>query len=101
MPLLDGVEATCLIRAFEKEQSPPTSLSERASVYGRIPVITVSVSLVEQQLDDYVNAGFDTWILKPIDFKRLEEIMVAVDDVKARKNMSYGVEPWARKGWFH
>jgi hypothetical protein len=62
MPLVDGVASVRLIRAFEKENSPPCL--QKAQSYGRIPIIAVSASLSEQAWSDYIDCGFDGWILK-------------------------------------
>lgn len=98
MPLVDGAGSTRLIRAFEDEQEP--KISERAVEYGRVPIIAVSASLTENALDDYLNTGFDGWILKPIDFQRLEAILVAIQDRQVRELLLYGREKWDRGGWF-
>jgi len=82
MPLVDGFEATRLIRAYEKESGHP--VSPRSASYGRIPIIAVSASLSEQRVGEYVEAGFDGWIVKPIDFKRLEDILLAIHDEHIR-----------------
>ncbi|KAF4618362.1 hypothetical protein G7Y89_g14941 [Cudoniella acicularis] len=76
MPLVDGANSTRLIGQFEKENSP--AISKNAGSYGRIPIIAVSASLAEQSLDDYLSTGFGGWILKPIDFHRLEAILAAI-----------------------
>jgi CheY-like chemotaxis protein len=59
MPLVDGVEATRMIREFEKQDSPSVRLSPRAAGYGRIPIIAVSASLSEQRVHEYIDVGFD------------------------------------------
>jgi CheY-like chemotaxis protein len=98
MPLVDGSEATRLIRRFEKDTSP--SVSAHASSYGRVPIIAVSASLIERCHDEYVETGFDGWILKPIDFKRLETILAGIQDEKIRADMLYTKGSWDRGGWF-
>jgi CheY-like chemotaxis protein len=99
MPLIDGVASTRLIRAFEKESCPP--ISQRVKSYGRIPIIAVSASLLEQSRDSYIDNGFDGWILKPIDFKRLESILAAVQDEQIRAHLLYSNESWKKGGWFN
>jgi len=98
MPLVDGSEATRLIRKFESETSP--SISPRAISYGRVPVIAVSASLTERCRGEYVETGFDGWILKPIDFKRLETMLAAIQDEKIREEMQYTEGSWDKGGWF-
>jgi CheY-like chemotaxis protein len=72
MPLVDGVEATRMIRELERDPLSPVQYSQRVDPYGRIPIVAVSASLSERRVQEYVENGFDGWILKPIDFKRLE-----------------------------
>ncbi|TVY90829.1 Cyanobacterial phytochrome B [Lachnellula willkommii] len=98
MPLVDGPASTRLIRAFEKSTHP--YLSPAAQSYGRIPIIAVSASLSEPSLNDYLTTGFDGWILKPIDFSRLETIMAATLDEVLRRDLRYGNGSWDRGGWF-
>ena len=98
MPLVDGAGSTRLNRAFEKEKR--AELSPQALSYGRIPIIAVSASLSEPSLDDYLNTGFDGWILKPIDFSRLETIMTATQDEPIRQSLMYGNDTWDKGGWF-
>jgi len=98
MPLVDGIQSTSLIRAHEKESSPP--LSQQIKSYGRIPIIAVSASLSEPSRNDYIESGFDGWILKPIDFQRLQELTTGIQDEEIRKSLLYGRSPWNRGGYF-
>lgn len=100
MPLVDGIEATRMIREFEKESSSAIQLSPRVTSYGRTPIVAVSASLSEQRVHEYVETGFDGWILKPIDFKRLEAIFAAIEDVQTRGILLYGAGNWEKGGWF-
>lgn len=99
MPIANGFESTCMIRAFEQESNPP--ISKRASGYGRLPIIAVSASLEESKREEYMEYGFDGWILKPIDIKKLEEILASVEDEGERKKLLYGNEKvvWKTGGW--
>ncbi|KAH7346416.1 PHY3, histidine kinase-group VIII protein [Rhexocercosporidium sp. MPI-PUGE-AT-0058] len=96
MPLVDGNASTRLIRTFEKSESP--TLSEMAKVHGRIPIIAVSASLSESCCTEYMANGFDGWILKPIDFTRLEAIIAAIEDGEKRNTMIYGSVKWTEGG---
>ncbi|CZR59465.1 related to phytochrome [Phialocephala subalpina] len=102
MPLVDGIESTRIIREFERSTKPPTS--PKATAYGRIPIIAVSASLVERAQSEYLAAGFDGWITKPINFQRLERIIAAVPrwvgDVERRKDLVFGRGNWEEGGWF-
>ncbi|RAL58832.1 hypothetical protein DID88_009142 [Monilinia fructigena] len=99
MPIANGFESTSMIRSFEKKTNP--LISQRASVYGRLPIIAVSASLDEQKREKYIDCGFDGWILKPINFKKLEEILESVEDNQKREKLLYGNENvvWWKGGW--
>jgi CheY-like chemotaxis protein len=88
-----------MIRSFEKEHLG--ILSPRAALCGRVPIIAVSASLVEESLQEYVDTGFDAWILKPISFPRLGELMTAIVDFDVRKKCLYQPGDWEHGGWFH
>ncbi|KUJ23052.1 uncharacterized protein LY89DRAFT_165704 [Mollisia scopiformis] len=104
MPLVDGNASTRLIRAHESDHlsktGTPLPTSPNCASYGRIPIIAVSASLSEQSCGEYVDTGFDGWILKPIDFTRLEMIIAAVMDEGIRKELLYGRTQWGLGGWF-
>jgi CheY-like chemotaxis protein len=68
---------------------------------GRIPIIAVSASLLEKSKNTYVDVGFDAWILKPISFARLGELMDAIVDRNIREGCLYQPGEWEKGGWFH
>lgn len=88
-----------MIRSFEKSH-PKQLLSSRAALNGRTPIIAVSASLLERERSKYIEAGFDGWILKPIAFNRLTEIMEGIVDEQVRKENLYYPGVWERGGWF-
>lgn len=100
MPIVDGMEATRMIRELEKAPFSNIEYSPRVVAYGRIPIVAVSASLSEERVHEYVDNGFDGWILKPIDFKRLEAILTAVEDEQTREILLYGAGIWHKGGWF-
>ena len=51
-------------------------------------------------MQEYIESGFDGWVLKLIDFKRLEAIIVAIENEKIRASMLYGARNWDKGGWF-
>ena len=99
MPIVDGLTSTKMIRAFERKDAG-SSLSPMADPHGRIPIIAVSASLVEHKRHTYVDAGFDAWILKPIDFARLETLLRGIADDAVRDEALYVPGEWERGGWF-
>lgn len=99
MPIVDGLTSAKMIRSYEKSH-PTQLLSTRASLNGRVPIIAVSASLVEKERQTYINAGFDGWILKPIAFNRLSEIMTGIVDSRVRKENLYRPGGWEHGGWF-
>ena len=99
MPIVDGLTSTKMIRSFEKTHA--NIYSPRAALCGRIPVIAVSASLVEQNRQQYIDAGFDAWILKPIAFDRLNKLMAAAVDASTRAECLYQQGEWEKGGWFH
>ena len=99
MPIVDGLTSTKLIRSFEKSH-PTELLSRRAALNGRVPIFAVSASLVEKDRQVYITAGFDAWILKPVDFKRLQRLLSGIVEEEARKECLYKPGEWERGGWF-
>ncbi|KAI1814241.1 hsp90-like protein [Poronia punctata] len=99
MPIVDGLSSTKLIRAFEKS-SDGLGLSTLARRHGHIPIFAVSASLVEKERSIYVEAGFDGWILKPIDFKRLNVLLEGITNDSVREQCLYQPGQWERGGWF-
>ena len=99
MPVADGLTSTKMIRSFEKSH-PSHMLSKRASPNGRVPIIAVSATLAEKDRDLYIEAGFDAWILKPINFTRLQELMRGIVDGSTRSACLYQLGKWEQGGWF-
>ncbi|OJJ50720.1 hypothetical protein ASPZODRAFT_11575 [Penicilliopsis zonata CBS 506.65] len=90
MPIVDGMAATRRIR--EHEASTPAE--------DRVPVFAVSASLVERDMQKYIDCGFDGWIMKPIDFHRLNIILDGVQAAAARAETVYQPGRWEHGGWF-
>lgn len=99
MPIVDGLTSTKMIRSFEKIH-PGSGLSDRAAFNGRVPIFAVSASLIEKDRQLYIDAGFDGWILKPIDFKRLSTLLCGIVEEHTRKICLYKPGEWERGGWF-
>lgn len=99
MPIVDGLTSTKMIRASER-RGRPDGLSAVAARHGHIPIFAVSASLVEREKDTYMDAGFDGWILKPIDFRRLETLLRGIVDDGVRNQAVYKPGQWEQGGWF-
>ncbi|KAF6823305.1 sensor histidine kinase response [Colletotrichum musicola] len=100
MPIVDGLTSTKMIRAFEQSDDH-AGHSPTAAHNGRIPVFAVSASLIEREKDKYIDAGFDGWILKPIDFKRLNTLLLGIVEDDVRATCLYAPGQWERGGWFN
>ena len=99
MPIVDGLTSTRMIRSL-KHSDKYLGLSTLAARNGRIPIFAVSASLVESMKDTYVEAGFDGWILKPIDFRRLATLLEGIENDEVRTGALYEPGQWERGGWF-
>jgi len=99
MPIVDGLTSTKMIRSFEKSH-PDNMLSKQARLNGRVPIFAVSASLVEKERQTYIDADFDGWILKPIDFKRLSVLLSGIVEEPTRESCLYQPGHWERGGWF-
>ncbi|EEU46799.1 uncharacterized protein NECHADRAFT_91733 [Fusarium vanettenii 77-13-4] len=99
MPIVDGLTSTKMIRSIEAsaEHHGHSTLS---LTNHRISIFAVSASLVEREKQTYVDAGFDGWILKPIDFKRLNTLLAGITDADVRNTCLYEPGQWERGGWF-
>jgi len=60
MPIMDGVEATQIIRA-----------EEQRSGLARIPILALTANAMTFQVEQYLQAGMDGHISKPIELQRL------------------------------
>lgn len=99
MPILNGFEATEQIRRVEPNPGTSCRPSHRLN-NGRIPIFAVSASLKECQREELIRYGMDGWILKPIDFKRMNVILKGVMDPAQRAKDLYFVGcNWEIGGW--
>lgn len=99
MPIVDGLTSTKMIRSHEKTH-PSDRLSTRAALNGRVPIFAVSASLVENDRQLYIDGGFDGWVLKPVDFKRLSILLSGIVEEETRESSLYTPGAWERGGWF-
>ena len=61
MPVMDGMQATRAIRAEEAAIGRP-----------RIPIVALSANAFHHQISEYLRAGMDTHVSKPIDLSALQ-----------------------------
>ncbi|KJU85792.1 two-component member protein [Candidatus Magnetobacterium bavaricum] len=67
MPHMDGVEATIHIRALEA--ALPASSPSAVNV--QIPIIALTASVMNDEVEGYIHNGFNAVIAKPVNFARL------------------------------
>lgn len=99
MPIMDGGTSTTRIRSHEVSD-PTRGIPPKHLLNGRVPIFAVSASLVEERRKEYMELGFDGWILKPVDFKRLQILMDGILDSGSRRSSAYQPGAWERGGWF-
>jgi signal transduction histidine kinase/CheY-like chemotaxis protein len=69
MPVMDGVDATRQIRAREAASGAP-----------RTPIIALTANAMAHQNAEYLAAGMDGHLAKPIDIARLFEVIASVSE---------------------
>lgn len=100
MPIVDGITCTKIIRD-SKPDSSKVPLSDAAQHNGRVPIFAVSASLSEKDAPMYMETGFDGWIMKPINFTRLNVLLDALQHPDVRREVVYSPgHSWEEGGWF-
>ncbi|MDR2965378.1 MAG: response regulator [Treponema sp.] len=69
MPDMDGIEATTIIREWEKEQL------QKDHSFRQVPVIALTANAVSGVRDMFIEKGFNDFLAKPIDVAGLDEIL--------------------------
>ncbi|KAH7327487.1 putative phytochrome-like histidine kinase PHY2p [Rhexocercosporidium sp. MPI-PUGE-AT-0058] len=100
LPNVDGALATRMIRFFEKEANHRNQQSNGQTPKQRVPVLAMSTGLVEENRFEYIQNGFDGWIMKPIDFQRLDLILQGVKNPELKRDSLYVPGQWEKGGWF-
>ena len=67
MPVMGGVEAATAIRALERNRGLP-----------RTPIIALTADAMTHQVAEYLAAGMDEHLAKPIEIKRLIDTLQRV-----------------------
>ena len=65
MPIMDGYEATKIIRSFNNKNA-------------QIPIIAMTANAFEEDKKRAFDAGMNGHIAKPIDIDKLEEVILSV-----------------------
>ncbi|PWW80730.1 hypothetical protein C7212DRAFT_160977 [Tuber magnatum] len=99
MPIMDGGTSTARIRQFEGAD-PNRSIPKRHRINRRVPIFAVSASLAEERRTEYVDLGFDGWIMKPVNFGRLKLLLDGIRDPAIRAKNAYEPGQWEHGGWF-
>jgi len=69
MPEMDGIEATAVIRAWEKEKQ------KKDPAFKQIPIVALTANAVVGMREMFIENGFNDFIAKPIDVSKLDEIL--------------------------
>ncbi|EST08162.1 GAF domain protein [Kalmanozyma brasiliensis GHG001] len=103
MPICNGQEACIRIRELEAKWAESGEHADRPAAQvlnGRVPILAVSATLVPQMRQEMVDIGMDGWILKPIDFARLNALLKGLlqpeDRVANHWKPGYS---WEKGGW--
>jgi signal transduction histidine kinase/CheY-like chemotaxis protein len=85
MPVLDGIETTILIRAFEQGVQPSRDLPEKLACDlrrrlrgGHIPVVAITAHAMDGDQDMCFAAGMDRYLTKPFQPAQLTGVLRAV-----------------------
>ncbi len=79
MPIMDGIQATKLIRKKEQEKSEKK----------HIPIIALTASALKGDKEKMLNAGMDYYISKPVDEHILINTLLKIKQGKPRKTVKF------------
>jgi CheY-like chemotaxis protein len=89
MPEMDGIEATRIIRSWEKEQekivtnkglefsqkTPRAAPQTMAAEQTKVPIIALTANALAGNMEMFMSAGFDGFISKPINIVQIDEAL--------------------------
>jgi len=70
MPEMDGIEATAIIRAWEKGRN-----ERRENALSAIPIVALTANAVSGMRELFIEKGFSDFLAKPVDVSKLDEIL--------------------------
>ncbi|MCL2210596.1 MAG: ATP-binding protein [Treponema sp.] len=76
MPEMDGVEATAIIRDWEKEEKIKNASLNAHGSGKRMAIIALTANAVFGVREMFIEKGFDDFLAKPIDVTSLDEIII-------------------------
>lgn len=82
-----------VLRSAQKSMTQP-------HIPDRMPIFAVSASLDQHTQESLATAGFDGWLSKPVDFKRLCVVLEGVLSREARLQAKSAAGDFAGGGWF-
>jgi CheY-like chemotaxis protein len=85
MPVMGGVEATQEILRYEKENGLP-----------HVPIIAITANALHGDRERFLKAGLDEYLSKPIDRKKLLEIMIRLTGKSSKVKKGEEKEPTAK-----
>jgi CheY-like chemotaxis protein len=77
MPEMDGIEATKIIREWEKIQieNSATKITEEEQVFKQMPIIALTANAVSGVREMFIENKFDDFLAKPIDVSKLDDML--------------------------
>ncbi|KAG0559642.1 hypothetical protein M758_10G116400 [Ceratodon purpureus] len=84
MPVLDGFQATTKIREIEKNRDP-----SRGKRIRFMPVVAMTAHAMSGDAERIISAGMDGYISKPLNAKKLQELLQSVASGQLQKSNSF------------
>lgn len=53
-----------------------------------------------REREKYIDTGFDGWILKPVNFQRVDTLLKGIVEEEVREACLFEPGQWERRGWF-
>lgn len=79
MPVLDGFQATTKIREMERNRSPSRCKREF------MPVVAMTAHAMSGDAERIISAGMDGYISKPLNAKKLQELLLSIASGQPQK----------------